>query len=70
MWRFLNYHGFLGAKGSVNFDIVKEETEKVKSDLGAEFKRPLIHPKVPIPSYVPGTMLGNPGTQMIRTWFS
>lgn len=61
-WRFLNCRDFPGVQGSVKFNIVKGETEKVKSGLWAEFKRPLNHPKVSVPSYVPGTVLGDPGT--------
>lgn len=46
---------------SVKFHIIKEETKKVKSDLRAELKRPLMHPEVSVPSYVAGTVLGDPG---------
>lgn len=58
---FLICHGFLGAWGSVKFNIIKEETKKVKSDLRAQLKSPLLHPEVSVPSYVPGTVLGDPG---------
>lgn len=36
--RFLCCHWVPGAQGSVNFNVVKGETQKVKSDLRAELK--------------------------------